>query len=294
MHLAANPILLALLSSLCIALGLVIAQYGLRHTPPHVGALISLPASTMLLWLFSPWLVDWHAFVPRAAAIFAGVGLFFPVTVTLLIFEANRRMGPNTAGALGNVTPLFALLLAALIFGEIPRLAQAFGIAAIIAGVVILSLGRSGQKTVWPWWAAFLPLAAAAIRGFTQPVTKLGLIDWPNPFAAALIGYSVSSLTVLAANSARAGGALHERLRALRPASFLWFIMVGCCNVSAVLLLYAALTRGTVTLVSPLAATYPLITLALSLVLLRNEPVSARLAGAVVLTVVGVVILIAA
>jgi drug/metabolite transporter (DMT)-like permease len=287
-----TAILFALSASLLFALALVLTQYALRAAPPNVGALISLPASTTLLWIVSPWLVDWHHFTLHAAAIFAAVGLLFPAAVTLLAYEGNRRMGPHISGALGNLAPLYALLLAAVMLGEIPRFTQALGIAAIMAGVLVLSLQRSGTRVIEPWWAVLIPLAAAAVRGFAQPVAKLGLVDWPNPFAATLISYSVSCLVILA--SGFVGGTWRKLVHLPRSPGLLWFVAVGLCNATAVLLLYAALARGAVTLVSPLVATYPLATLVIGHSLLRDERITFRLVSGVLLTVAGVVILIAA
>ena len=284
-----NPVLLALASSLCFGLGLVLTQFGLRHAPPAQGALVSVPSSTLLLWLLAPLLLDLHGFALRGAIVFALVGLLFPASVTLLTFEANRRMGPNVAGALGNLAPLFALLLAAILFGEVPGLAQAAGIAAILLGVAGLTLDRHWLDQSWPWWAALLPLAAAAIRGLIQPVTKLGLASWPSAFAAVLIGYSVSSL-VLALSFLQRRASLPPRPGV---AGVAWFAAVGIANATAVLLLYAALAQGSVTLVSPLVATYPLATLALTALLLRPARIDARLALGVLLTVAGVMVLIA-
>jgi len=51
----------------------------------------------------------------------------------------------------------------------------------------------------------------------------------------------------------------------------LWFMSVGACNGAGILAMYAALARGQVSVVSPLVATYPLFTLALSAVFLREE-----------------------
>lgn len=73
----------------------------------------------------------------------------------------------------------------------------------------------------------------------------------------------------------------------------LWFAGVGLCNGLAVLLLYAALARGPVALVSPLVATYPLVTVAGSALILGRSDGGARLALVVVLTVAGVALLLA-
>jgi drug/metabolite transporter (DMT)-like permease len=190
------PVLLALASALCFGLGLVLTQFGLRHLPPRRGALVSVPSSAALLWLLAPEFADWRGFVSEGALVFPLVGLFFPASVTLLTFEANRHMGPNLSGALGNLAPLFAVLLATLLFGERVGAAQAFGIAAILVGVAALTLNRRALARPWPWWAVLLPLTAATIRGSVQPVTKLGLGFWPSPFAAVLLGYSVSALVI--------------------------------------------------------------------------------------------------
>jgi drug/metabolite transporter (DMT)-like permease len=72
----------------------------------------------------------------------------------------------------------------------------------------------------------------------------------------------------------------------------LWFVGVGICNGLAVLLLYAALARGPVALVSPLVATYPVVTVAGSALILGRSDGGARLALAVSLTVAGVALLL--
>ena len=61
-----------------------------------------------------------------------------------------------------------------------------------------------------------------------------------------------------------------------------------------VLSTYAALGYGPVALVSPLLASYPLVTALLGHLLLEEEPISGQLAVAVTATVGGVILLIVA
>lgn len=281
------PAALALLAALFFGLGLVLSQRGLAHLPPAAGARLSVPAATALLWMIAPITVDWRAASLAAAALFAAIGLLFPATVTLLTFESNRRMGPGVAGALGNLAPFFAVLGAVLLLGEALRPAQALGLAIILAGAALLSLDRHWAGRAWPLAALALPLAAAAIRGLVQPVTRLGLELWREPVAAALIGYSVSSLVLLTLVRAppASPGAGSRAGRA-------WFVAAGLANGAAVLTLYAALARGPVGLVAPLVATYPVATLAIGAVLLRTGRPPPMLLGGVALTVAGVAILI--
>ena len=72
----------------------------------------------------------------------------------------------------------------------------------------------------------------------------------------------------------------------------LWFALNGICNGIGTLLLYAALGAGPVSLVAPLVATYPLVTVALSVLFLGNVKITSRLVAGTALTVGGVVLIL--
>jgi len=284
----AAAIVLALASASCFGLALTLTQFGLRDATPSAGAAISIPTSTLLFVLAAP--VGLAGSSPQWAAVpvFACVGLLFPAAVTLITFEANRRLGPVVAGSLGNLAPVFAVLLAFLLLGEPLRVGQLLGLAVILAGIAALTAPARNQVTGWRSWYLVLPLAAAALRGFIQPVIKLGLAVWPSPFAAALIGYVVSSAVVVVTLRRRSG---RWRPAVSRRAAG-WFAGVGLCNGLAVLLMYAALARGPVSLVSPLVATYPLVTVIASALALRTVAFEVRTAMGATLTVAGVGLLL--
>lgn len=278
---------LALLASVLLGTAVVLVNIGLRYADPVRGALVSIPSTTLLFWLLAIFLfrgADWNA---AAFAIFFVVGLVFPAVVTLLNFVSNRFAGPTVAGTLSSTTPLFAVLGAILFLGEPLTPAATVGTAAIVLGAIALSPRGRDRPRAWAVWVIALPLLGAAIRGGAQAAVKGGLTLWPDPFAAALIGYTVSSVTILVANRVfvRPAGARLDR-RGVR-----WFVGVGFCNGLAVLAMYAALSRGPVSVVSPLVATYPLFTLALSALFLREEKFGGRVLLGVALTVAGVVAL---
>jgi drug/metabolite transporter (DMT)-like permease len=172
---------------------------------------------------------------------------------------------------------------------EMPHPFQAIGIAAIVIGAVTLSIDRRWHGMSWSYWALALPIGIAAIRGMTQPITKLGLAIWPSPFAATLICYTMSSIVVAIVARSRPSGSPSRYHRA----GLLWFGCVGTCNSVGVLTLYAALARGPVLLVSPLVATYPLVTLTFTAICLRTARIGALVVIGVTTTVVGVILLVA-
>ena len=287
---SALVVALALYSTFGFGAAFVLTQFALRRISPRLGAAFSIPTSTLLFWCLAPFSIDPAEIDLGTAGLFAVIGLLFPAAVTLLNFESNRLMGPNIAGAVAGSAPLFAVLLAVMLLGERLRVWQLVGIAAIVTGVALMYAGQWRACTVRGLWLLALPLGASAIRGFVQPVIKLGLEHWHNPIAAAVIGYTVSSAVLILAAlvGERAPGWRFDRRGAL------WFAAVGLCNGSAVLSMYAALARGPVTLVSPVIATHPLVTLLLSSRFLKHERVDARLAAAVAITVAGVVLLLMA
>jgi len=280
-------ITLALVASAFLGTAVVIANLGLRYLDPARGALVSIPSTTAMFWLLALFLFRGEGWNATAFVIFAVVGLIFPALVTFLNFASNRLTGPTIAGTVSSTTPLFAVLGAMLFLSEPLTPAAAAGTAAIVLGVIALTARGADRPRAWAAWVILLPLAGAAIRGGAQAAVKGGLVLWPDPFVAALVGYCVSSVTIFAANRAfvpRASAPFDRR-------GISWFVAVGLCNGVGVLAMYAALNLGQVSVVSPLVATYPLFTLALSALLLREERFGPRVLLGVALTVAGVVVL---
>lgn len=280
------PILLALLSSTLFGLAMVAIRVGLRHAGPLAGMTVSIPATALTFTLLAPLWLDGIPWRPAPLLIFAGVGLFFPALVTLLVFQSNRIMGPTLSSAVASTTPLFSVLSAALFLGERLTLPIAVGTGGIVAGIVALSAGRNDLRRSWPLLALGFPLSAAAVRGLAQTSAKYGLDLLPDAFLAAWIGYLASGLIVLGVSRVR-----HGRVFAARGvAQVRWFVAGGLCNGFAVLAMYEALRLGSVTVVTPIVATYPVLTLLLSAALLREEKIQPYGVLGVLLVVAGVLL----
>lgn len=275
---------LAVCAAILFGAALVVLKFGLRHATPALGASVSIPSTMLMFWALSPWFLDTSGFEWIAACIFALVGLVFPAIVTLLTFGATRRMGPTVTNATSSTAPLFAILFAAAFIGESLTATRATGAFILALGVAALSLSPVRSPRQWPLWLLALPLLASAVRGGALTLTKHGLNLWPEPFAASLIGYSVSAAVIVAVHSMGSNqGRPQSSLRAALP----WFIAVGALNGCAVLAMYTALGKGEVGLVSPLIASSPLFTLLLSLAFLRDERMGFHVWLGVALTVAG-------
>src|SRR6185436_3348972 len=178
--------------------------------------------------------------------------------------------------------------LAVIVLHEPMRLWQFIGLLVSVAGVLILTVTRTADMRDWRTFALLLPLTAALLRGIVPPVIKIGLEIWPNPIGAGLTGYIFSTMTVLLVERVRNGhfiarGPLSGRL---------WFAVTGICNGIGTLLLYAAVGAGPITLVAPIIATYPLVTMGVGALVLANVRITARLVVGSVLAVCGVVLIL--
>jgi drug/metabolite transporter (DMT)-like permease len=282
-------ILFAFASASLLGAGVVTAQFGLRTVEPLSGAAISVPAFTLLFLLASPLLLAGEPVVWRGLPIFAAIGLVFPAMLTLLTFASNRALGPVVTSTLGNLAPLFAVALAVILLHEPLRALQFGGLVIAVAGAVIITITRPRDLGDWLTWTLLLPLGGALLRGVVPPIVKLGLEIWPSPLWACLIGYVMSSLVVLIVQRVRKGRFVAE---ASWPGRF-WFAVTGICNGLSALALFAAVRNGPITLVAPVVAIYPLVTMLLSAIVLRHVRITPRIVAGTVLTVAGVALVLA-
>jgi drug/metabolite transporter (DMT)-like permease len=280
----------SLWAAACFGLSLVLTQLGLRQLSPLRGACISVPSTMVALALLAPLMLDTRSFDVRGALLFAASGCLFPAVVTLLTFEANRRVGASIASALGNLSPLFAILIAFVVLGEVPRRGQLAGVAVILTGVLLI-IGTPRTTAGQAFGLAIvLLLLSAFLRGLVQPVVKLGFTYWPSSFAATLVSYTMSATIILCVGAVRQGAAILQGWRN----GWRWFVPVGLLNGLAVLAMYAALARGPVAVVAPLVACYPLATMAFSRLLLGPVGLAWSTLVGVGVTVAGVALLLRA
>jgi drug/metabolite transporter (DMT)-like permease len=285
----AAAVLFAFASASLLGAGVVTAQFGLRTVEPLSGASISVPSFTLLFLLASPLILAGQPIVWRGLPIFAAIGLVFPALLTLLTFASNRALGPVVTSTLGNLAPLFAVALAVILLHEPLHALQFGGLVIAVAGAVIITVTRPRDFGGWRSWALLLPLGSAIVRGVVPPIVKLGLEIWPSPLWACLIGYVMSSLVVLSVERVRNGSCIAD---APRPGRF-WFAVTGVCNGLSALTLFSAVRHGPITLVAPIVAIYPLVTLLLSAITLRHVRITPRIVAGTALTVAGVALVLA-
>ena len=225
---------------------------------------------------------------PETLAVFALAGVLGTSFAWLLWFRGIDRIGASVSNTVFYTQPLFAAILAALVLGEELTVAVGAGVVFIVSGVVLLSSSSDGDVDSWSTAALLFPLGAAVFAAVGNVLNRYGFRSSAiAPVEAAAINLT-SALPVLVGYTL-----VYDRRSLVRfRRSDYHFVASGIANAVGVLMLFAALSRGPVVVVSPIVGSSPLFTAVFAYFVLGEvERVTARTFVSAALTVTGVVVI---
>jgi DME family drug/metabolite transporter len=257
--------LLALITSIFYASALVSARAGMRYSTPSTVTLVSILMQNLLLWSAIVLTGGVHAVPLAGVLLFTLVGIF-QLGVRLLAYSGVEKIGASRSAALQSVSPLISAAIAIAILGEPTTLLIILGTVLVVAGIVLISWKSDGQLASFRFWHLLLPIGAAFLTGINHPIRRYVLTMANEPlFFSALMGtVSLGGFLVYLAVSPRSQRLVWNR-SALGP-----FLATGVCETTSILLIITAISMGRVVIVAPIAASYPVWSLILSAVFLRD------------------------
>lgn len=281
------PVLLALTCAFLFAFGGQIQSIGLQTMEARTGTMVSIGANTLFYWMLAPWLLNPAYFFTTAVIYFALIGLIRPAISANLAVAALRHIGPTLTTTLSSTSPLFAAAIGVLLLDEMLTWQIIIGTIGIIMAIISLALKDKAAPTTFPLWALALPIGAALIRSIGHGITKIGMVEVPDPYFAAMIGASVSfviTFTLWAAKGER------------KPINFssagpYWFMSAGCIFGFALICLNTALLHGELITVVPVVASAPIFSMLMSIFIFRRERVTVRIFIAVAIVMTSVVLI---
>ncbi len=214
------------------------------------------------------------------------VGLIL-LAFNLLYYKAIRIGDPSSVAGQLQVVPAFSAVLGYLCFAETFPLSLYFGLATVIVGVFLISVGRV-QKNQPPALASgnarafvFFVLPGSAIISIGYALQKY-LLHGTTPWEVFFWGRVASFLAVgiACAFSGRLRREVHEGVFSASAGTLTFAAGVEWVNFTGVLLLIIAYAHGPMTLVTVAAASQPIFVIAGSAILawlgFRSRPVSVR------------------
>ena len=254
---------LALASALCSAASTILISRGLLRYGPYTGAWVNLVVGTTCVWIALGFAGGLGRPTATAVVYFALAGLIGTVGGRLLRFISIETVGASMSAALINLSPLIASVLAIIILGEQVTPPVVIGTLVIVAGTTLLSAG--GRSTGIRLIALLLPLTSAACFGVVAILRKIGLMGM-----TAVFGFAVNVTAALVAYTAFLIATRQGTQMFCRGQSLVYFMLAGVAENVGVFLLLEGLSRGTVSVVAPLASVSPIFVLALSFFFLRG------------------------
>lgn len=251
-------------------------------------ALVVVVVDSALYWLAllaTQGLSLFHDLTPASVAAFAVAGLFGTAVGRILVFAGVDRVGASINSAGISTRPVFATAIALVWLGEPVSPGTALGIFVLVVGLVVLALSKGGDLAGWRPVELLFPVGAALTFGFGNVVRRFGLQT-----------FDVTVLEAVALNETAALAALvtyavlysDTDVTGAPRATYGYFAASGTLTAVALVALFAALSRGPIAVVDPLAATAPLFTTVFSYFFLRDlEAVTRGVVAGAVLVVVG-------
>jgi drug/metabolite transporter (DMT)-like permease len=278
------PIFFGLLTSLCFALGSLLAQRGYHLSPAPWGAWVTLVGNSAILatahFLFYPE----TRFLAAENLIFIGVGLLVPGIARVLSFRGVRVLGSSITSTVVNTTPVFSTLMAIAILGERPAPLVLAGVLLTVGGLITVSWAGTNAKyrkieLVFPFLCALL----FAFKDITLRWTLGG--GGGQPVFSAAIAAVTSTVEIFFINRYVYG----EKFTLPPFHVTRWFIWSGLFSGGSFLFMYLAFGLEQVSVVAPLINSYVVFVLLLTPLMARRiETVTWRTVSGAAMVVAGI------
>ncbi|MBM4299595.1 MAG: DMT family transporter, partial [Deltaproteobacteria bacterium] len=185
-------------AAFCFSIAHVLIRRGLVGSNALTCSVISLTTSATIFWLLVFATIPLATLWTPALGYFVAGGLFAPAIGQTLGYIGIERIGVARATPIVNTAPLFSSTFAVLFLGEVWTGQNIFGTLSVIAGVIILSTGKS---TTGPWrkFDILYPLLGAVAFGVSTNLRKTGLsaLHMPLLGAAVTVGTALIFLLIL-------------------------------------------------------------------------------------------------
>lgn len=286
----------AFLAALGFSSGYVLIRVGTQRVSAPTATFFGVFTGAVLVTglAFALNLQEIKVLEPVAFAWFALMGAMAYPVARVLNNTAITMVGASGAAPLSSLQPLFALAMGISLLGERPNLMVSLGTPMIVCGLILVvvtgSTNGSSDRVLNARKLGYL-LAMGAALSFAgrDIISRHVVVDVAPPMVTAAFALTIGGILLFALT-------YRDVVNSLRrlPGRYLVVCgLSGLCQGVAIAALFQALSRAPVTVVSPINASSPLITLLLvHLFLRRLETITPLLVAGTLLSVTGVVVVV--
>jgi drug/metabolite transporter (DMT)-like permease len=274
--------LVALLASFLTATSSVMATRGMRDSNPDTANLLLTGVQTLVLTGIL--ILDFPTLNLVAILWFALSGICASFLGRLLTLTSYKRIGVSAGSALVGTSPLLTTFLAIMFLGEPLDIPVIVGAIIVVIGIVALNLS-DGHISV-NLGSVYLPLTASLLFAVSNIIRKLGTNIQPDAVLGAQSSTLAGLLSFILYLAFKGGLKDIQFSRRNIP----WLAGSGLVNAFAWIALTMAINLGRVSVVSSIIYSYPLFSVVLTRVLLKEEKLTLQVVVGSLLIVIGVIV----
>lgn len=294
----AVAVLFAFISACGFASGTILIRVGLQHVAPPVATFMTVVVGAVLICgiAFALNFEEITNLTLRDFGVITVMGILAYPMARVFTNSGISMVGATRAVPVTSTQPLIAFGIGVLLLGETPNLLVTIGTPLIVGGLLLVMLPRPQARAVQAASGGpvrnlgyLLALCGAASFATRDSISRQFVTGVIPPFVASGFALAIGGAILFAI--ARKG--ILSSLRDAPPKYLAICAGAGVLQGFAVAMLFHALSRAPVTIVSPIHASQPIIALALAYIFLRRvEFVDPLLVVGTFLSVGGVVMVI--
>ena len=292
----AVAIVLALLSTLGSGSSALFVRLATQRLAVPVAAFFAVVTAALIaitsVFIFN--FGDIWQLAPIAFAWFALLASVHHLLARMLNFTAISMIGASRAAPIVSTSPIFSAALAISLLGERPNALVYIGTFMVVGGMVLVVTGGLQAAGARPEVRSnnlgyLFAIGGSMAYGAMDVIVKHITSEFAPPLVTATFSILIGTLLLAVISHRSVVSSLVPSQRGHVGHA----MMAGVCGGLAILFYYSALSRAPVTVVSPVAAAYPLVTLVVVHVFLRRlESISPPLAIGTLITVAGIIMVI--
>lgn len=272
--------ILALTTSLSSAVSSIFIAKGMKSTSPTIAAFYSILTQTIILTVLT--ITRTLTLNVLAIVLFAIGGLLSLGIGRLLYFISINKIGVARSSAIVGSSPVFTVILSIPILAEKPTTTTILGATSVTIGIIL----ASGAKEFKLEKAVAIALAATLSYALSNIISKAGLQIEPDPYLSAQVGATTSLIFFLIYMICT-----NQKNNIKIPkTSLLYFITTGIVMSIGWLSMMTALKLGAVSIVTTIVYSYPLFTLLLTRLLMKEEKFGTREIVGAITIILGVAV----
>lgn len=201
-------------------------------------------------------------------------------------YSSIVRAGPSTTSTIVSARTIFALVFSIFLISDNVTIIDIAGDLIVTFGIIMVSLDRRSKRS-FPLRYLALPVGAAVMVGLSDVLIRISGQISTLPIDGTLIAYMVGLVSYIPMQ----GRNILSKLRTIPRGSLKFLMLAGTASGLAQVFRYTGLAYAPIYIAVPIIALTPIITVGLSMLILRNERIGIMFTAGVVVSIAGIFLL---